>query len=201
MEIASIFTLAAGMALAGSAFAPAVAPGTRMVSAILGLALSLLAVVLLFLGASPGIFLWIIAVAFAVRNFRAADRRQKKIDAGQDPVRHPNLGDLRQLQLPAWAPQIPSLGRQGTPAVAHQGNAGLHHQGTPAGPHPGIPAGPPPGAFRGQAASYATSGQAPGHNAAPDTRGLRPAPPTDRWGKPIAPGSMMDRWGNIVPGE
>ncbi|MBE0008945.1 MULTISPECIES: hypothetical protein [unclassified Arthrobacter] len=185
MEIASIFTLAAGMALAGSAFAPAVSPGTRLISAILGLALSLLAVVLLFIGASPGIFLWIIAVAFAVRNFRAADRRQKKIDAGQDPVRHPNLGDLRQLQLPAWAPQVPGVGRQGVPGVAR----------------PGTPAGPPPGAFRGQAASYATSGQAPGHNAAPDTRGLRPAPATDRWGKPIPPGSMMDRWGNIVPGE
>ncbi|MBG6191646.1 hypothetical protein IWX64_002612 [Arthrobacter sp. CAN_A212] len=188
MEIASIFTLAAGMALAGSAFAPAVSPGTRMVSAILGLALSLFAVVLLFLGASPGVFLWVIAVAFAVKNFRAADRRQKKIDAGLDPARHPNLGDLRQLQLPAWAPRVPGIARQGTPQI-------------PGVASPGVPAGPTPAAFRGQAASYATSGQAPGHNSAPDTRGLRPAPATDRWGKPIPPGSMMDRWGNIVPAE
>lgn len=185
MEIASILTLAAGMALAGSAFAPAVAPGTRMVSAILGLGLALLAIVLLFLGASPGIFLWIIAVAFAVRNFQAADRRKKKIDAGLDPTRHPNLGDLRQLQLPAWAPKVPGLSGPGTAATTRQGTMGARQ----------------PTIRRGQAASYTTAGQAPGHNSAPDTRGLRPAPATDRWGKPIPPGSVMDRWGNIVPTE
>lgn len=185
MEVGSILTLAAGMALAGSAFAPAIAPGTRMISAFLGLALSLLAVVTLFLGASPGLFLWVIAGLFAVRNFRAADRHRKKVDAGVDPARHPNLKDLRQAQLPAWAPKVPGLSGPGTAGVTRQGTMGARQ----------------PTIRQGQAASYPTAGQAPGHNSAPDTRGLRPAPATDRWGKPIPPGSMMDRWGNIAPTE
>ncbi|MBG6180389.1 hypothetical protein [Arthrobacter sp. CAN_A1] len=180
MEIASILTLAAGMALIGSAFARGVSPGTRMISAFLGLAVALFAVLTLFLGSTPGVFLWIIAGVFAIRNFRAASRRQTKVDAGLDPVRHPNLADLRPLNLPAWAPQVPGMTRPGIQ---------------------GLPAALTPKAFRGQAASYPTAGQAPGHNSAPDTRGLRPAPATDRWGKPIPPGSMMDRWGNIVPSE
>ncbi|WP_026551534.1 hypothetical protein [Arthrobacter sp. H20] len=180
MEIASILTLAAGMALAGSAFAQLVAPGTRMISAVLGLAVALLAIVTLYLGATPGVFLWIIAAAFAVRNFRAAERHKKKVDAGLDPVRHPNVKDLRQLQLPAWAPQVPGIARPGTL---------------------GLPAVLTPKGFRGQAPSYPTAAQPYGHSAAPDTRGLRPAPATDRWGKAIPAGSMMDRWGNIVQDE
>ncbi|MHA7155781.1 hypothetical protein [Arthrobacter sp. TMN-50] len=178
MEIASILTLAAGMALSGSAFAREVSPGTRMISAFLGLAVALFAVLTLFLGATPGMFLWIIASVFAVRNFRAAVRHQKRVDAGLDPVRHPNLADLRPTNLPGWAPQVPGMTRPGTL---------------------GLPAALTPKAFRGQAASYPMAGQAPGHNSAPDTRGLRPAPATDRWGKAIPPGSMMDRWGNIAP--
>lgn len=189
MGIASILTLAAGMLLAGSAFVPQVSPHARMISAILGLGLALYAVVTLFLGAEPGVLLWTIALAFALRNFRAEGRHRRKLAAGEASRRHPGLGDRGPMRLPSWGPRQGNL--QAT--AMRPGPLPASQQSAPARTAQNRP---------GQATSSSPTANRPhGHYAAADTRGLRPAPPADRWGKPIPPGSVMDRWGNIIAAE